>query len=173
MDVRNAEEIEIDQIARVWHDAWRDAHLALAPPELTRLRTFETFRQRIADAIAEVRVIGPVGAPVGLCMIKHDELYQLFVASAARGTGAAAALLADGEARLARCAVQTAFLACAIGNDRAARFYEKHGWRRVGNMMSRLETPEGELALEVWRYEKTLQPTTRGDATEQRSDTCA
>ena len=85
MDVRNAEEIEIDQIARVWFDAWRDAHLALAPAELTKARTFESFRQRIADAITEVRVIGPVDAPVGLCMIKHDELYQLFVASAARG----------------------------------------------------------------------------------------
>jgi ribosomal protein S18 acetylase RimI-like enzyme len=156
MDARNAEDTEIDQIARVWFDAWRDAHLALAPPELTTARTLESFRQRIADAIAEVRVIGPVGAPVGLCMIKHDELYQLFVASAARGSGAAAALLADGEARLARCGVQTAFLACAIGNDRAARFYEKHGWSRVGSMMSRLEMPEGEFVLEVWRYEKLL-----------------
>ena len=156
MDVRNAETIEVDQIARVWFDSWRDAHAALAPPDLTRLRTLESFRQRIADAITEVRVIGPVGAPVGLCMIKQDELYQLFVASAARGTGAAAALLADGEARLARSGVHSAFLACAIGNDRAARFYEKHGWRRVGSMMSRLETPESEFVLEVWRYEKTL-----------------
>ena len=158
MDVRNAEDSEIDEIARVWHDAWRDAHLALAPAELTRLRTFETFRERVADAMAEVRVIGPIGAPVGLCMIKHDELYQLFVASAARGTGAAAALLADGEALLAECGVRTAFLACAIGNDRAARFYEKHGWRRVGQMMSRVWTPEHEFLLEVWRYEKTLVP---------------
>ena len=158
MDVRNAEDTEIDQIARVWFDAWRDAHSSLAPPDLTRLRTFESFRQRIADAIVEVRVIGPVGAPVGLCMIKQDELYQLFVASAARGSGAAAALLADGETRLAERGVKTAFLACAIGNDRAARFYEKHGWRRAHKMMSRLETPEGEFVLEVWRYEKTLMP---------------
>jgi ribosomal protein S18 acetylase RimI-like enzyme len=156
MDVRNAEDIEIDQIALVWFDAWRDAHLALAPTELTRARTLESFRQRIADAIAEVRVIGPVGAPIGLCMIKHDELYQLFVAAAARGTGAAGALLADGEARLAESRVQTAWLACAIGNDRAARFYEKHGWSRVGNMLSRLETIEGEFVLDVWRYEKNL-----------------
>ena len=158
MDVRNAEDSEIDQIARVWFDGWRDAHLALVPAELARLRTFETFRQRIADAITEVRVIGPVGGPLGLCMIKHDELYQLFVASAARGSGAAAALLADGEARLAACGVGTAFLACAIGNDRAARFYEKHDWRRVGQMMSPVWAPAGEFFLEVWRYEKTLLP---------------
>ena len=156
MDVRNAEDIEIDQIARVWFDGWRDAHLPLVPAELTKLRTLETFQRRIADAIADVRVIGPTGAPLGLCMIKHDEIYQLYVAAAARGSGAAAALLADGEARLAEAGIQTAFLACAIGNDRAARFYEKHGWRRVGQIMSQVWAPEGEFVLEVWRYEKTL-----------------
>jgi hypothetical protein len=26
---------------------------------------------------------------------------------------------------------QTTYLACAIGNDRAARFYEKRGWQRA------------------------------------------
>ena len=156
MDVRNAEDSEIDQIARVWFDGWRDAHLALVPAELARLRTLETFQRRIADAITEVRVIGPVGGPLGLCMIKQDEIYQLYVAGAARGSGAAAALLSDGEARLAETGTRTAFLGCAIGNDRAARFYEKHDWRRVGQVMSQVWAPEGEFSLEVWRYEKTL-----------------
>jgi len=49
-----------------------------------------------------------------------------------------------------------AWLACAIGNERAARFYEKCGWRRVGKMINPLDTPDGVLPLEVWRYEKRL-----------------
>ena len=62
------------------------------------------------------------------------------------------------EARLAANGTATAWLACAIGNQRAARFYEKCGWRRVGNMINRLDTPTGIFPLEVWRYEKRLTP---------------
>jgi hypothetical protein len=49
-------------------------------------------------------------------------------------------------------------LACAIGNERAPRFYEKHGWRRIGTMIDQLEIPGGLFPLEVWRYEKDVQP---------------
>ena len=47
MDVRAAQEGEIDQLARLWYDAWQDAHLPIVPPELTRLRTLESFKQRL------------------------------------------------------------------------------------------------------------------------------
>jgi GNAT superfamily N-acetyltransferase len=89
-------------------------------------------------------------------MLKGDELYQLYVSALARGTGVAAALIADAEARLRAGGVQLAWLGCAIGNDRAARFYEKSGWHRVGTVVERLETSSGEFPLEVWRYEKSL-----------------
>ena len=160
MDVRSAEEREIDQLARLWHDAWQDAHAQIVPAELTRLRTLESFKQRLEEAFSDLRVVGPTGAPVGLCVIKGDELYQLFVSAPSRGAGVAAALIADAEARLSARGVETAWLACAIGNDRAARFYEKCGWRRAGVVVSQLETPTGIFPLEVWRYEKPLRPAT-------------
>jgi hypothetical protein len=53
------------------------------------------------------------------------------------------------------------WLACAIGNERAARFYEKSGWRRIGTMVSRLDTANGPFDLGVWRYEKRLAPVVR------------
>ena len=156
--VRNAEPSEVDRIARIWFESWRDAHEQLVPAELTRSRTLEDFRNRIAVGLPDVRVVGEIGEPVGFAMIKDDELYQLFVAASARGTGAAAALLADAEWLLAQNGVRTAWLSCAIGNDRAARFYEKHGWRKIGNMTSHLKTINGVMTLETWRYEKNLPP---------------
>ena len=46
--------------------------------------------------------------------------------------------------------------AAARGNDRAARFYEKCGWRRSAVIVSQLQTAAGVIPLEVWRYEKQL-----------------
>lgn len=154
--VRAAQRSELDALARVWYDAWQDAHAAIAPAELTRARTLESFRERLDTALPSIRVVGAVGAPVGFCIVKDDELYQLFVAASARGTGAANALIDDAEARLAASGVSTAWLACAIGNERAARFYQKRGWQRAGTVVSRLDTPNGEFLLDVWRYEKSL-----------------
>jgi ribosomal protein S18 acetylase RimI-like enzyme len=156
IDVRNAEEAEIDHLARMWYDGWRDAHEQIVPAELTRLRTLESFRDRLAAALPSVRVVGTSGEPVGFCIVKDSELYQLYVSAAARGSGAAAALVADAEAHLSERGVETAWLACAIGNERAARFYEKCGWHRVGTMVNHLDTPNGEFPLEVWRYEKRV-----------------
>jgi ribosomal protein S18 acetylase RimI-like enzyme len=156
MDVRPAEADDIDHLARVWWEGWHEAHAAIVPAELTRIRTLESFRPRLREALPDVRVVGPAGAPVGFSIIKGAELYQLFVSAPSRGTGVAAELMTDAEARLAASGVDTAFLACAIGNERAARFYEKRGWRRVGTMINRLEVPGGEHLLEVWRYEKPL-----------------
>jgi RimJ/RimL family protein N-acetyltransferase len=65
--------------------------------------------------------------------------------------------MADAEALLLERDVHTAWLACAIGNDRAARFYEKCGWLRTGMVNDDVEVPGGTFALEVWRYEKSLR----------------
>lgn len=156
IDVRPAQPQMLDRLARLWYDAWQDAHARILPPALVRYRTYGSFRERLQGELHRVRVAGPTDQPVGFCMIKDDELYQLFVTADARGSGVADVLLADGEARLAAKGVQTAFLVCAIGNDRAARFYEKHGWRRVGTVIHEAETPDGPFPLEAWRYEKRL-----------------
>lgn len=158
MDVRPADKRELDRLARIWYDGWYEAHAELVPEELTRLRTLESFRNRLHEALPNIRVAGPPSEPLGFCIIQGDELYQLFVSAGARGSGVAAALTADAEARLAHNGVEVAWLACAIGNQRAARFYEKCGWHRAGNMVNYADTSEGPFPLEVWRYEKSLQP---------------
>jgi GNAT superfamily N-acetyltransferase len=149
-------ESEIGRLAGIWYDGWQDAHAAILPDELRRDRTRESFERRLAAALPDVRVVGEPGEPVGLCLIQHDELYQLYVAAGARGTGTARALVDDAEHRLARAGVEVAWLACAIGNHRAARFYEKCGWGLAGTVTLELETGDGLFPLQVWRYEKRL-----------------
>ena len=156
MDPRDATPDEIDALAHLWFEGWHDAHATIVPIELVRLRTLDNFRERLRAAIGETRVIGPRGAPLGFTMLKDDEVYQLYVSRTARGRGLAAALIADAERRLATRGVSLAWLACAVGNDRAARFYEKHGWHRGGTVVYVAETPQGGLTLDVWRYEKTI-----------------
>lgn len=158
LSVRAAERHEVDRLAHIWYQGWIDAHAEIVPAELKRVRTFESFGDRMENLLPAVRVVGPIGAPLGFHIVKDDELYQLYVSPEGRGKGVAAALIVDAEARLAESGYEAAWLACAIGNDRAARFYEKSGWRRVGNMINHLETTEGPLDLEVWRYEKSLTP---------------
>jgi ribosomal protein S18 acetylase RimI-like enzyme len=94
-------------------------------------------------------------------MLKGTQLYQLYVSAQARGSGVAAALILDAEARLRESGVRTAWLACAIGNDRAATFYEKCGWFRTGIATEPLEVPGGTFALEVWSYAKSLNESRR------------
>ena len=156
MDPRDATPDEIDELAHVWFEGWHDAHATVVPIELVRLRTLDNFRDRLRAALAEIRAIGPRGAPLGFTMLKDDEVYQLYVSRTARGTGVAGVLIADAERRLADRGVTTAWLACAIGNERAARFYEKQGWRRAGTVVNIAETAQGPFALDVWRYEKIV-----------------
>jgi ribosomal protein S18 acetylase RimI-like enzyme len=157
MTARDARASEIERLAKLWFDGWQDAHAELLPEALARLRTLESFQVRLVAGLDRVRVIGPVDAPIGFHMTRASELYQLYVSSEARGTGLAADLILDAEARLSEGGVRKAWLACAIGNERAARFYQKCGWMRTGTVIEPLEVGSGTFPLEVWRYEKLLR----------------
>lgn len=156
MHIRPAEPAEIPHLARLWHAGWQDAHASILPDEIKRLRTVENFERHLTKTLRHARVVGPLGAPIGFALMKGDELNQLYVAAEARGAGAAKALIEDAEQRVAAEGASLIWLACAIGNDRAARFYEKSGWANAGVATIQLETPDGPFPLDIWRYEKAL-----------------
>jgi GNAT superfamily N-acetyltransferase len=156
MSVRAAIEAEVDELAQIWHDGWHDAHARIVPAELVELRTFESFRDRLRADLNAVRVLHTRGIIAGFSMIRGNELYQFYVAESFRGSGAAVVLMADAEAQLAERGFEVAWLACAIGNERAARFYEKCRWTRTGTIITDSETTSGPFPLKVWRYEKPL-----------------
>jgi GNAT superfamily N-acetyltransferase len=161
MQVRSADAAEIEHLARLWYDGWHRTHAPLVPPELTRLRTIESFHERLQAALPNVHVAGPLGAPIGFYALKGDELHLLFVSPEAHGSGIAAALIADAEARLAEHGVETAWLACAVGNDRAARFYDKSGWRLAGTFLNSAETSSGPFSLALLFFRAVGSPPSR------------
>jgi GNAT superfamily N-acetyltransferase len=153
---RDADMQDLGKLAALWFAGWQDAHLDILPPSVAADRTLDSFHVRLAQQLSSVRTIGPIGAPTGFSLIKGDELNQFYVEGAARGSGIAAILMADVEEKLRGGGFETAWLACAIGNSRAARFYEKSGWRRAGVATINLALRTGDFELAVWRYEKQL-----------------
>lgn len=156
MSIRAAQTPDLGPLARLWWQGWRDAHLPLVPKALANRRTLDSFIVRMALALPHVRAVGPVGAPLGFHLIKENELNQLYVEEESRGAGIAALLMADAEDRLLEAGVKTPWLACAIGNTRAARFYQKAGWVLTRTETIPTEIPGGWYPLKVWRYEKRL-----------------
>ena len=155
-EIRDAISNDTDDIADLWHAGWHDAHAAIVPAELVRLRTHASFVERSARHIGRTRLAVSNGRVSGLCMIRSDELFQLYVAGHARGTGMAQVLIAEAEERIRGNGHSRAWLACAVGNERAARFYQRCGWTLRGPEVEELELLEGSFALEVWRFEKVL-----------------
>ena len=154
--IRSATSADIPAMTRIWHDGWQDGHAALVPAELAAVRTMERFGQRLEDGLADILVATVDGKVAGLVMLLDDELYQFYVDGVARGTGLAAQLMKAAEAELAKRGQRDVFLYCAVGNDRAARFYDKCGWHRAA--AEDIEAADGGVSVmvPVWRYEKRV-----------------
>jgi GNAT superfamily N-acetyltransferase len=124
---------------------------------LARLPLMERYR-RPADRLeadlraAQARGDGLIGAEVGgalagFCWFLHQGtlgmggyLKLIAVLDGARGRGAGAALLGAYEREVARASAH-GFLLVSDFNVDAQRFYERHGWTRVG-AIPRLVLPD-------------------------------
>jgi ribosomal protein S18 acetylase RimI-like enzyme len=157
MEVRVARDDDLVALTRVWFEGWHDAHDAIVPQTLIALRTPESFLNRLRAELHAVRVIVDTDTPVGFAMLRGAEVYQFYVARSARGTGVALVLMRDTEDHMAAEAIPSAWLACAVGNTRAARFYEKCGWTSTATVVIESETSEGLFPIHAWRYEKRLR----------------
>jgi len=145
----------LDQTAQLWHAGWHDAHPPVVPAALTQLRTLENFRDRLVQHQAQCTLAVRDGTLLGFFYVAANELEQFYVAPAARGTGIAAQLMAEAERQLA-ARYSRIWLACSVGNRRAARFYEKAGWAYVRIETFQAETSAGPFPLDIWRYEKDV-----------------
>lgn len=147
---------DIAPTAALWRAGWLEAHAAIVPPRLTALRTLESFHARLEEHMERARLALAGSEIAGFAIVKGDELYQFYIAPGARGTGVSGQLMADAEAILRAEGHSRAWLACSVGNIRAAQFYENTGWTRVATEAHPVDTSAGPFTLDVWRYEKDL-----------------
>lgn len=153
MQIRTATQGDISGLAQLWHETWHLAHAAIVGPDLVRLRNPESFMARTTSHLSKIRLAEIEGQIAGFFIIDGDELDQFHVDPAHHGRGVAQAMMVQAEALLPH---PVAWLACTVGNDRAAAFYTKCGWVNTGAVVMEFETSEGPMPVNVWRFEKDL-----------------
>lgn len=91
---------------------------------------------------------------VGFAGWEGDGIGQVFVLPAWHGRGVAPLVLTAAEAKLREQGHTHIWLQCQVGNVRARRFYEKHGWHVAREMNVDIGTMDGRKPQRVWRMEK-------------------
>jgi GNAT superfamily N-acetyltransferase len=133
--IRPAVEADMAAVADLWHEGWHDGHAGHVPEGLTAARTLAAFHERTPSRVADTTVaVDDSGRLLGFVMVADDEVEQVFVGRAARGTGLALLLLSEAERQVAAAGHDAAWLAVVAGNARARAFYEKHGWSDSGDL---------------------------------------
>ncbi len=145
-----------DELARIWHEGWWDAHPYFAP-QLGPERTLASFVERMGTRIPITTVAEADGRVLGFAVIHHDELEQLFVDRAGRGKGIAPRLIAHAEAAVAAAGYPLIWLAVATENHHARRFYAKSGWVERDAFEYQAETTNGPVPVPCFRCERRLR----------------
>ncbi len=143
-------------MAAIWHRGWQQGHLGNVPDELARARTERTFWTRAAQRVADTTVADVDGRVAGFIMVVGDEVEQVYVDEASRGTGVAAVLLAEAERQVRAGGHDRAWLAVVAGNEPARRFYAKHRWVDEGRFDYRASAPGGPITVPCHRYTKSV-----------------
>ncbi|HYU84738.1 MAG TPA: GNAT family N-acetyltransferase [Kribbellaceae bacterium] len=158
VQLRPARPEDAPAVATIWYDGWLDGHLGHVPDELTAVRTPESFGPRAAQRAGDTTVAVVGDHVAGFVMVVGDEVEQVYVSRDVRGTGVAGALLAEAERLVAASGHDRAWLAVAVGNARARRFYERQGWTDDGPFDYDATTDSGSIPVPCQRYVKPLKP---------------
>ena len=157
MELRPARPEDMAGVADIWHRAWHTAHPGHVPDGLTAGRTLAAFHARTPSRVADTTVAEVDGAVVGFTMVAGDEVEQVFVDPDHHGAGIAAPLLAAAEEQVAAAGYDVAWLAVVVGNARARRFYEKHGWVDVADLPYEVTAGGATYVSPCRRYEKRVR----------------
>ena len=126
------------------------------PRELADVRTEASFRTRASERTSDTTVATVDGAVVGFVMAVDDEVEQVYVAAAYRGTGVAKILIGEAERKFDANGHRKAWLAVVAGNARARAFYERTGWVDEGPFDYAAAAEDKTIAVPCRRYTKLL-----------------
>jgi putative acetyltransferase len=152
VSIRPASAQDVTRLARLWHDAWHDAHAAHVPEALRARRDPGYFRNSMAGLWGAVRLAQSGSAILGFHLTRPPVLELLFVARSARRQGVGRALLEDADLLLTAARTQVAELECLAANTPARRFYERFGWQEAGAETQEIPTADGPVRLEAVTY---------------------
>lgn len=156
-EIRAAADADMAAVADLWHEGWHTGHAGHVPDGLTAARTLEAFHERAPKRVGDTTVlVGSSGRLLGFVMVAGDEVEQVFVGAAERGTGMADVLLAEAERQVAAAGHSSAWLAVVDGNARARRFYEKSGWEDSGELPYEVVADGETFVSPCRRYVKAL-----------------
>ena len=150
--IRLADPGDVSGIARIWQQGWADAHLGHVPEALIAARTPESFRERARTRLGDTIVATRAGRVAGFAMTRDDEVDQVYVSDAARGTGLGGRLLDAAERAVIDAGHERAWLAVATGNTAARRFYERRGWIDAGSYVHAAPVPGGSVGVDCHRF---------------------
>jgi GNAT superfamily N-acetyltransferase len=156
LTLRPARTDDAPVVADIWRRGWRDGHLGHVPDALVAIRTDESFDTRAAHRVGDTVVATVDGDVAGFIMVVGDEVEQVYVAAEHRGGGVAAALLTEAERLVAANGHDRAWLAVAVGNARARRFYAKRAWVDEGVFDYAPTTEDGPVTVPCHRYVKAV-----------------
>jgi len=154
--LRPATEDDFAPLTMLWAQGWDAGHAKIAPKELIRLRTAESFHLRLRGFGKNLLVIGERGDPLGFVALKTDQIDQFYVRQDQAGSGLAAQLMALAEAELVARGTTQAKLECLADNARACAFYRKMGWVENGMEDITVDTSKGPYVLPAMIFGKTL-----------------
>ena len=157
--IRRARLGDVPTIARIWRAGWIDGHAGNVPADLVRHRCGEQFAGRAQRRLGWSWVATSDDLVVGFVVVVGDEVEQLYVDRAERGSGVAAVLLRTAETAIRAGGHQRGWLAVVAGNRRARAFYTREGWHDSGLIAYEAETEDGSFTVPSHRYEIDL----RGD----------
>jgi len=156
VSLRPATPDDAPAVAEIWRSGWVDGHEGHVPEALVAVRDAESFGPRAISRVADTTVAEVAGDVAGFVMVVDDEVEQVYVAAAHRGTGVADVLLTEAERHVAAAGHPTAWLAVVAGNARARRFYERRGWVDGGPFDHTATGPDGPIVVPAHRYVKDV-----------------
>lgn len=144
-------------VAQIWRSGWRDGHLGHVPDALVEARGPQWFDTRALELVAHTTVALVDEQVAGFVVVHDDEVEQVYVSDAHRGSGIANLLLEEAERQVKANGHGRAWLAVVAGNTRARRFYERQGWSDGGEFEHQAPSPDGPITVPCLRYVKDVK----------------